>query len=181
MELPDGTRIRVVVAYMDGAKARGRRARKAEEERWSALQREVGGTGVVLLGDLNTTRHEQGWAGEGLRGVVAAGGMSIRGSGEATHTRGGCLRFGFSRAIARGARTAAERAVSAERHGTLPAVPPGADLKEEDTVPPVPPGTFVKEEGPVSPMPPDAFVNVEVVVKEEQDCSEARPKRQRTE
>ena len=89
MELPDGTRIRVVVAYMDGAKARGRRARKAEEERWSALQREVGGTGVVLLGDLNTTRHEQGWAGEGLRGVVAAGGMSIRGSGEATHTRGG--------------------------------------------------------------------------------------------
>ena len=65
MELPDGMRIRVVVAYMDGAKARGKRARKAEEERWRALQREVGGTGVVLLGDLNTTRDEQGWAGEG--------------------------------------------------------------------------------------------------------------------
>ena len=78
-------------------------------------------------------------------------------------------------------RPAAGRAAVAERQGTLPAVRSGAILKEEDTVPPVPPGTFVKEEGPVSPMPPDAFVKVEVVVKEEQDCSEARPKRQRTE
>ena len=39
MELPDGTRVKIVVAYMDGAKAQGKRARKAEEERWSALQR----------------------------------------------------------------------------------------------------------------------------------------------
>ena len=70
------------------------------------------------------------------------------------------------------------RAGAAESQGTLPAVPPGATLKEEGTVPPLPPGTFVKEEGVVPPMPPDAFVKVEVVVKEE-GGSDGRPKRQR--
>ena len=76
---------------------------------------------------------------------------------------------------------AAEQAAPAESQGTLPAVPPGASLKEEDFVPPLPPGAIVKEEeGAVPPpMPPDAFVKVEVVVKEE-ECSESRPKRQRT-
>ena len=46
-------------------------------------------------------------------------------------------------------------------------------------VPPMPPGSFVKEAGVVPSMPPDALVKVEVVVKEEQR-SERRPKRQRT-
>ena len=44
----------------------------------------------------------------------------------------------------------------------------------------MPPGAFVKEEGVVPPpMPPDAFVKVEVVVKEEEEGSDSRPKRQR--
>ena len=59
--------------------------------------------------------------------------------------------------------TAAGRAASAERQGTLHAVPPG---------------TLVKEEGAVPPMPPDTFVKVEVVVKEEEG-SDSWPKRQR--
>ena len=88
IEMPDRTQVKVVVAYMDGAKARGKRARKAEEERWSVLQREVSSPGVILLGDLNTTREEKSWAGDRLRGIVAAGRLSIRGVGEATHTRG---------------------------------------------------------------------------------------------
>ena len=74
---------------------------------------------------------------------------------------------------------AAGRAASAERQGTLPAVPSGAILKEENTAPPMLPGAFVKEEGVVPPMPPDAFVKVEVVVKQEEG-SDGRPKRQRT-
>ena len=73
---------------------------------------------------------------------------------------------------------AAGRAAAAERQGTLPALPPGAILKEEGTVPPMPPGTFVKGEGAVPAMPPDAYVKVEVVVKEE-ECSDGQPKRQR--
>jgi hypothetical protein len=57
----------------------------------------------------------------------------------------------------------------ATTQGALPAVPPGASLKEEGTVPPMPTGAFVKEEGVLVPlMPPDAFVKVEVVVKEEE-------------
>ena len=40
-------------------------------------------------------------------------------------------------------------------------------------------GAILKEEGAVPPMPPDAFVKVEVVVKEEEG-SDGRPKRQRT-
>ena len=59
-------------------------------------------------------------------------------------------------------------------------MPSGASLKEEGTGPPMPPGAFVKEEGAVPPMPPDAFVKVEVVVKEEEEGSAGRPKRQRT-
>ena len=74
------------------------------------------------------------------------------------------------------------------------AMPSGATLKEEGTVPPMPHGAFVKEEdmpsnpvvkeegvvhGVVPPMPPDAFVKTGAVVKEE-ECSDGRPKRQRT-
>ena len=73
----------------------------------------------------------------------------------------------------------ARRAASAEREGTLPAVPSGAILKEAGTVPPMPPGTFVKGEGTVPPMPSDAFVKVEVIVKEEECSDGPRPKRQR--
>ena len=40
-------------------------------------------------------------------------------------------------------------------------------------------GVFFKEEGMVPPMPPDAYVKVEVVVKEEEEGSDVRPKRQR--
>jgi len=76
------------------------------------------------------------------------------------------------------ARTPEGRAVAESQGSTLPAVPPGASLKEEGTVPPMPPGTFVKEEGVVPLMPPDAFVKVEVVVKEEEG-SGGQPKRQR--
>ena len=88
MEMPGRERVKVVVAYMDGAKAQGKRARRAEEERWEALLREASGDRVVLLGDLNTTRDEQGWAGNKLREVMAAGGLNARGAGEATHARG---------------------------------------------------------------------------------------------
>ena len=73
---------------------------------------------------------------------------------------------------------AAGRAAAAEGQGTLPALPSGASLKEEDAAPPMPPGALVKDEGVVPPMPPDAFVKVEVVLKEE-DVSDGRPKRQR--
>ena len=77
-------------------------------------------------------------------------------------------------------RAAAARAAAAESQGTLPAVPSGASLKEEGTVPPMPPGAFVKGEGVVPPLPSDAFVKVEVLVKEEEEGSAGRPKRQRT-
>ena len=74
----------------------------------------------------------------------------------------------------------ASGAAAESAKGTLPAVPPGASLKEEGTVPPMPLGAFVKEEGVVPPpMPPDALVKVEVVVKEEAG-SDGRPKRRRT-
>ena len=62
-----------------------------------------------------------------------------------------------------------------EGKGTVPLMPPGAIVKEED----VQAAAVVKEEGAVPPMPPDAFVvKTEVVVKEE-GSSGSRPKRQR--
>ena len=77
---------------------------------------------------------------------------------------------------------AAKRAVPAapqlseeEGKGTVPPMPPGAVVKEED----MPPAPVVKEEGVVPPMPSDAFVKTEAVVKEEEG-SGSRPKRQRT-
>ena len=88
LELPDRTRVKVIVAYMDGAKATGKRARKAEEGRWEALEREVGGEGVVLMGDMNVTVEEKGWAGDRMRRLIDAGELQVRGRGEATHTRG---------------------------------------------------------------------------------------------
>ena len=69
--------------------------------------------------------------------------------------------------------------MAAEGQGAPSAVPSGASLKEEGTVPPMPPGAFVKDEGVFPPMPPDAFVKFEVVVKEEEDSIDGRPKRQR--
>ena len=78
-----------------------------------------------------------------------------------------------------GQAAAAERAApqlsEEEMKGTVPPMPPGAIVKEED----VPAAAVVKEEGAVPPMPPDAFVvKTEAIVKEEQ-CSGSRPKRQR--
>ena len=62
-----------------------------------------------------------------------------------------------------------------EGMGTVPPMPPGAFVKEED----VPAAAAVKEEGAVPPMPPDAFVvKTEAIVKEE-GSSGSRPKRQR--
>ena len=58
-------RVKVVVVYMDGLKVKGKQARQIEEKRWEELQREVGGEGMVLLGDLNTTWDEKGWACQG--------------------------------------------------------------------------------------------------------------------
>ena len=73
------------------------------------------------------------------------------------------------------AKQAAPQLSEEEGKGTVPPMPPGAFVKEED----VPAAAVVKEEGAVPPMPPDAFVvKTEVVVKEEgRSCS--RPKRQR--
>ena len=62
-----------------------------------------------------------------------------------------------------------------KEEGTVPPMPPGAFVKEED----MPSDAVVKEEGVVPPMPPDACIKVEVVVKEE-ERSDRRPKRQRT-
>ena len=62
-----------------------------------------------------------------------------------------------------------------EGKGTVPPMPPGAFVKEED----MPAAAVVKEEGAAPPMPPDAFVvRTEVIVKEE-GSSGSRPKRQR--
>ena len=72
-------------------------------------------------------------------------------------------------------RAAAQQLSEEEGKGTVPPMPPGAFVKEEDM--PSPP--VVKDEGGVPSMPPDAFVKDEVVVKEEQR-SDRRPKRQKT-
>ena len=73
------------------------------------------------------------------------------------------------------AKRAAPQLSEEEGKGTVPPMPPGAFVKEED----VPAAAVVKEEGAVPLMPPDAFVvKTEAIVKEEGSyCS--RPKRQR--
>ena len=73
------------------------------------------------------------------------------------------------------AKRAAPQLSEKEGKGTVPPMPPGAFVKEED----VPAAAAVKEEGAVPPMPPDAFVvKTEAIVKEE-ERSGSRPKRQR--
>ena len=73
------------------------------------------------------------------------------------------------------AKRAAPQLSEEEGKGTVPPMPPGAFVKEED----VPAAAAVKEEGAIPPMPPDAFVvKTEAVVKEE-GSSGSRPKRQR--
>ena len=73
------------------------------------------------------------------------------------------------------AKRAAPQVSEEEGKGTVPPMPPGAFVKEED----VPAAAVVKEEGAVPPMPPDAFVvKTEAIVKEE-GSSGSRPKRQR--
>ena len=73
------------------------------------------------------------------------------------------------------AKQAAPELSEEEGKGTVPPMPPGAFVKEED----VPAAAVVKEEGAVPPMPPDAFVvKAEAIVKEE-GRSGSRPKRQR--
>ena len=73
------------------------------------------------------------------------------------------------------AKQAAPQLSEEEGKGTVPPMPPGAFVKEED----VPAAAVVEEEGAVPPMPSDAFVvKTEAIVKEEQ-CSGSPPKRQR--
>ena len=73
------------------------------------------------------------------------------------------------------AKRAAPQLSEEEGKGTVPPMPPGAFVKEED----VPAAAVVKEEGAVPPMPPDAFVvKTETIVKEE-GRSGSRLKRQR--
>ena len=73
------------------------------------------------------------------------------------------------------AKRAASQLSEEEGKGTVPPMPPGAFVKEED----VPAAAVVKEEGAVPPMPPDAFVvKTEAIVKEE-GRSVSRPQRHR--
>ena len=73
------------------------------------------------------------------------------------------------------AKRAAPQLSEEEGKGTVPPMPPGAFVKEED----VPAAALVKEEGAVPPMPPDAFVvKTEAIVKEE-GSSGSQPKRHR--
>ena len=60
------------------------------------------------------------------------------------------------------------RSSEEEGQGNAPARRSRAVLKQEGTVPPMPPGAFVKEEE-FPPMPPGAFVKEEVVVKREHE------------
>ena len=78
------------------------------------------------------------------------------------------------------ARSPEGRAAAAKR-----AAPQLSEKEGKGTVPPMPPGAFVKEEQVAPPMAPDAIVKLEheVVVKEEErsGCtSDDRPKRQRS-
>ena len=79
-------------------------------------------------------------------------------------------------AAAKRAASAAPQLSEEEGKGTVPPMPPGAFVKEED----MPPSPAVKEEAFVPSMPPDAYVKVEVVVKEE-ERSGSLPKRRRME
>ena len=73
------------------------------------------------------------------------------------------------------AKRAAPQVSEEDGKGTVPPMPPGALVKEED----VPAAAVVKEEGAVPPMPPDAFVvKTEAIVKEE-GSSGSQLKRQR--
>ena len=63
---------------------------------------------------------------------------------------------------------------------SVPPMPPGAFVKEEQVAPPMPPGAFVKEEGVVPPMPPDAIVKREQEVVKEEERSHGRAKRRRS-
>ena len=89
------------------------------------------------------------------------------------------------KAAERVASAAAPRRSEEEGQGNPPpAMPSRAVLKEEGTVPPMPAGAFVKEEE-VPLRPPGAFVKEEVVKRElelvvdEGGRSEGRPKRRR--
>ena len=60
-----------------------------------------------------------------------------------------------------------------KEEGTVPPMPLGAYVKEEVMAPPMPPGTYFKEERVVPPMPPDAIVK-------EEERSDCRAKRRRS-
>eukprot|EP00964_Phaeocystis_antarctica_P100052 scaffold65766_cov51-Phaeocystis_antarctica.AAC.2 len=79
-------------------------------------------------------------------------------------------------AAKRAASSAAQQLSEEEGKGMVPPMPPGAFVKEEDMPLPL----AVKEEGFVPPMPPDAFIKTETIVKDEEERSGSRPKRQRT-
>ena len=60
------------------------------------------------------------------------------------------------------------RRCAQEDHGNTATTRSRAVLKQEGTVPPMPPGAFVKEEE-FPPMPPGAFVKEEIIVKREHE------------
>jgi len=67
-----------------------------------------------------------------------------------------------------------------KEEGTVPPMPPGALVKQEEVAPPpMPPGEFFKEEGLVPPLPPDAVAKQEHEVVVEERSLDGRTKRQR--
>ena len=135
--------------------------------------------GLTLLEADNTTgyfgvRHKPGRPKPYLAQVKRGGTIVHLGSFATAEEAALCIaRSPEGRAAA--AKRAAPQVSEEEGKGTVPPMPPGAFVKEED----VPAANAVKEEGAVPPMPPDAFVvKTEAVVKEE-ERSGSRPKRQR--
>ena len=102
-----------------------------------------------------------GWAGGSKEGSVGAAATDERGGPQ---VRAPAMRSG---------------AVLKEE-GTVPPMPPGALVKQEEVAPPpMPPGEFFKEEGLVPPLPPDAVAKQEHEVVVEERSLDGRTKRQR--
>ena len=97
-------------------------------------------------------------------------------------------------AAAKRAASAAPQLSEEESKGTVPPMPLGAFVKDEEMAPPMPPDAYVKEEevapppippgaffkaDNVPPMPPDAVVKQEHEVVVEERSQDGRAKRQR--
>ena len=73
--------------------------------------------------------------------------------------------------------TAEEAALCVARSPEGQAAARRAASAESQAMLAVPSGTTLKEEGAVPPMPPGAFVQVEVVGKQEEECSDGKRQR----